>query len=430
MRVYIVHNPFIISPLEAPARDMWLLDRTLGETMERELLLAGLTIEKAASMAEAEIRAGNERNGAFILYDSVACSRIVIRRFIHAALKRRGPVSLVCSLPQSLAINYLSRVDGLDRAEGGSSSKECWTAPFYFMRGKQSADLAEPLVLAYKERVIHYSVPVGLLGHKDEVYAISDSYLCNVNHWVHIHRVNMAALAAYWFDRLRSGLWAGGILWYAWRALLGFPWIGGRLIESLRSVSVRSQVHHSAHIELSVVQKGAVIGPHAIISKSFISAGAYIMDGAQVNGSVIGRGAVVGRNSIVFSSVVYPGALASQLLMQGSMLGENSCALTNSGFTDINFTRNVRVAHRGGYADIGTPYLGVCVGPEARVSAEVWVASGREVPKGALLVMPPSVIAQRFDKIQPGEPAVIRNGTVMPLDSADPDGKGKAGKKK
>jgi hypothetical protein len=430
MRVYIVHNPFIISPLEAPARDMWLMDRTLGEAMERELLSAGLTVEKAASMAEAEERAGREPDGAFIIYDSVACSRVVIRRFIHATLKRQGPVSVVCSLPRSLAINYLSRVDGLDPVEVSASTKECWTAPFYFLRGKQSLDHAEPLVLPYKERVIHYSVPPGLMGQKDEVYAISDSYLCNVNHWIHIHRVNMAALAAYWFDRLRSGLWVGGVLWYAWRALTGFPWIGGRLIENIRSVSVRSQVHHTAHVELSVIQKGATIGPRAIISKSFVSEGAYVMDGAQVNGSVIGRGAVVGRNSIVFSSVVYPGALASQLLMQGSVLGENSCALTNSGFTDINFTRNVRVAHRGGYADIGTPYLGVCVGPEARVSARVWVASGREVPKGALLVMPPSQIAQRFEKIQPGEPAIIRDGTVVPLDSADPDSKGKAGKKK
>jgi acetyltransferase-like isoleucine patch superfamily enzyme len=397
--------------------------------MERELLSAGLTIEKAASMEEAEERAGREADGAFILHDSVACSRIVLRRFIRAALKRRGPVSLVCSLPQSYAINYLSWVDGLARAVDSSSSKECWTASFYFMRGKQSADHAEPLVLPYKEHVIHYTVPAGLLGQTDEVYAISDSYLCNVNHWVHVHRVNMAALASYWFDRLRSGMWAGGYLWYAWRALLGFPWLGGRLIENIRSVSLRSHVHHSAHIELSVVQKGATIGPRAIISKSFVSEGANIMDGAQVNGSVIGRGAVVGRNSIVFSSVVYPGALASQFLMQGSVLGENSCALTNSGFQDINFSRNVRVAHRGRHVDIGTPYLGVCVGPEARVSAGVWVASGREVPPGALLVMPPSTIAQRFDAIQPGKPAVIKDGTVVQFVADDKKKKRKNGKK-
>jgi Nucleoside-diphosphate-sugar pyrophosphorylase involved in lipopolysaccharide biosynthesis/translation initiation factor 2B, gamma/epsilon subunits (eIF-2Bgamma/eIF-2Bepsilon) len=297
------------------------------------------------------------------------------------------------------------------------------------VRGKSSIDHAEPLVLPYKERVIRYSIPPGLLGQKEEVYSISDSYLCNVNHWIHIHRVNMAALAAYWFDRLRSGRWVGGVSWYAWRALMGFPWTGGRMIESLRSVIFRSQVNHSAHIELSVIQKGAIIGPHAIISKSFISEGAYIMDGAQVNGSVIGAGAVVGRNAIVFSSVVYPGALASQLLMQGSVLGENSCALTNSAFFDMNFSRNIRVAHRGRYVDIGSPYLGVCVGPEARVAAGVWVASGREVPKGALLVMPPSGIAQRIGGIQPGEPAIVRDGTVVSLDKYKPDIQGRDSKK-
>src|SRR4030042_4787232 len=135
MRVLLVHNPSLIYPLEAPARNAWLLDRTIGEMMERELLSAGLTIVRAGNFAEAEELARQERTGAFILSDSVACSRIVLRRFIRSAEKRRGSVSVVCSLPTSHATDFASHVDGLNPTEGGAPSKKVWTAPIYFLRG-------------------------------------------------------------------------------------------------------------------------------------------------------------------------------------------------------------------------------------------------------------------------------------------------------
>ena len=100
---------------------------------------------------------------------------------------------------------------------------------------------------------------------------------------------------------------------------------------------------------------------------------------------------------------------------EGSLLGEEACALTNSAFFDINFNKNIRVAHRGRYVDIGSPYLGVCVGPRARVSAGVFVAHGREIPAGALLVKPPDEIANRIGEIRPDEPAAVSGGTVVSL---------------
>ncbi len=415
MKVFIVHNATIISPLDAPAGSAWVLGRTLGESIERECSSNGFTIERTGSLKEAEEMARRESCGAFVVADSVACSRSVLRRFVRLAQKRRGPVSVVAALPKALNTNYTSVVDGLDPAVTSSPRQEVWTAPFYFLRGNSSAADAEPLVLPYKEYVIHYALPRGLLKQPEGMLALSDSYLCNINHWIHIHRVNMEALAALWFDRLYSGWWLSGVSWYAWRALRGFPWMGGRLFESLKSVSMRAHIHHSAYIELSVIQKGVTIAPRAIVSKSFIAEGATIMEGAQVTGSVIGEGAVVGRNAVVISSVVYPGALAAQFLMQGSLLGEEACALTNSAFFDINFNKNIRVAHRGRYVDIGSPYLGVCVGPRARVSAGVFVAHGREIPAGALLVKPPDEIANRIGEIRPDEPAAVSGGTVVSL---------------
>lgn len=415
MRVFLVHMPTLISPLDVPARDVWLLDCTLGQRMESELISAGLSIEHSDSFAQAEKQAQKEIHGAFILADSVACSRIVLRRFIKAACKTRGPVSLVCALPRAQSTDAISYLDGLNPACDPAPDHKAWTAPFYFIRDNSSIEQAKPLILPFWEHIMYFPLAPGMIGKEIDSWALSNSYLCNIYHWVHVLRINLAAMFPWWYDRLRSGFWLGGCSWFALRALLGFPWTGGRFTEAFNSVSLRAQCHHSATIELSVIQQGAKIGPQAIIRGSFIGASAKIDNGARVINSVIGNGAFVSANSCVFASVVSPGALAGQLLMQGSVLGNNSCAFTNSGFFDINFSKNVRVLHRGRYADTGSPYLGVCLGPYARVSAGVWVASGREVPRGVLLVKPNAEIAGRFSsEIQPGEPAYIRDGVVVP----------------
>jgi len=61
--------------------------------------------------------------------------------------------------------------------------------------------------------------------------------------------------------------------------------------------------------------------------------------------------------------------------------------------------------------------LGVCVGPEARIAAGIWVASGREIPAGALLVKPPGEIAASIGNPAWGEAHVVVDGGVVPLRS-------------
>jgi hypothetical protein len=117
---------------------------------------------------------------------------------------------------------------------------------------------------------------------------------------------------------------------------------------------------------------------------------------------------------------VYPEAFAAQFLMQASVLGRRACAFSNSAFFDLNFSRSVRVAHRGGYADAGTQFLGVCLGPEARVSAGVWIASGREVPSKALLIMPHSGIVQRLDGLPPNIAHTVHNGGLVRAEGSRP----------
>jgi hypothetical protein len=416
-RVFLSPAPDLVSPLESPARDVWLLDRTLGETMAHDLAAAGLEVVPVTSLSEGEGRAREEPDGGFVLTDSVLCSPTVIHRFARAAAKRPGPLALVCALPRAVGTDYLGHVEGLELRDAPDGNGSVWTVPFYFLRGATSLADAEPAVQAYRENLLRFAVPFGILGKSGQevVMALSESYMCSVSHWLHVLRINTAGMFGWWVRRLRLG-YVFGALWLFWRFLCGFPWWGGRLLEAIRGVSLGARVHHTAVVELSIVKKGASVGANASLRNSFVDEDAVIGEGARVSGSVIGKGALVPANSVVNLSVVYPGAMAGQLLMQASVLGRDSAAFTNSNFFDVNFARNIRVAHRGHVVDSGTQTLGVCIGPRARVSAGIWVASGREVPAGALLIKPPGEIATNIGHLEPGEAHVVVHGDVVPID--------------
>jgi acetyltransferase-like isoleucine patch superfamily enzyme len=147
-----------------------------------------------------------------------------------------------------------------------------------------------------------------------------------------------------------------------------------------------------------------------------VGEGAFIGEGARIFGSVIGKGAFVATNSSVFGSVVYPEAFASQVLMQFSVLGRRACALITSNFFDVNFSRNIRVSHRGKLVDSGSRYLGVCVGPSARIGGGVWVASGREIPAGALVVKPAGPTITHVGALEPGVPYAARDGKLVKVE--------------
>ena len=377
MRVFLAPADATVTPLDAPARDARVLGRTLGEAMRYELGAAGLEVATCASIEEGEARARAEANGAFVLLDSVFATRQAVRRFVAAARRSSGDGARVLALPRGLLSDELSHVGGLDAATSPDGSA-AWTAPFHFVRGASaSIARATPLVLPYREHRMVFPLPPGLLGRAEEVIGIGETFACNVSHWVHVLRVNTKSIAGWWFDRLRFG-GVIGPMWIAWRALLGLPWLGGRFLESMRSVAWSAQVHHRALVEMSVVGRGAIIGAKATVKNAFIGAGARVGEGANVMGTVVGEGAFVAGNSTVLGSVVYPGAFASQALMQLSILGRDACALASSNFFDLNFARSVRVPHRGAMVDSGAQFLGVCVGPKARIGGGVWVASGRE----------------------------------------------------
>ena len=382
---FVVSDPTPVSPLGTPAAGTWLLDRPLAERARLALEEAGLAVETVGSLEEAQARA--QATPALVMHDSVYASPRVIRALLDRYAAGDEP-AIQAALPDAQATRRLAHLDGLEPITVGGQA--AFTAPLTVGSGA-----ATPVLLPYQERKLSFRIPTGMLGEPEASFAATDAVLVRVGHWAHVLRLNLSAFLAGWIDRWHR---PAGRLWYLWRALLGFPWRRGRLGAAIRRVHRKASVHHTAVVELSVVEEGAQIGAHAIVKSSWIGKGARVDDGAIVSASVVGAGAFVASGASIFNCVLCPGAFAAQHKMQFSVLGEHSVAFTGSYFYDLNFERNVRVPHRGGLADAGERFLSVCLGPWARVAGGVWIASGREVPAGALVVQPPERVLARIDE--------------------------------
>ena len=401
-RVFVVSDPTPVTPLAVPAAGTWLLDRPLAARSRLAFEEAGLEVEPVGSFEEAATRAAD--GGGVVTYDSVYASPRVVRGLLERFASGDEP-AIPAALPDAQATRRLAHIDGLEAVT--VDGKPAFTAPLIAVAPGGDARSATPALLPYQERKLSFSIPVGMFGEGDASFAATDGVLVRVGHWAHVLRLNLSAFLAGWIDRWHR---PSGRLWYLWRALLGFPWRRGRLGEAIRRVHPKAKVHHRAVVELSVIEEGAYVGANAVIKSSWIGKGARIDDGAMVSASVVGAGAFVASGSGIFNCVLCPGAFAAQHKMQFSVLGENSVAFTGSYFYDLNFERNVRVPFRGKLADAGERFLSVCLGPWARVAGGVWIASGREVPAGALVVQPPDRVLSKIDEGLAGERRVTVDG--------------------
>jgi hypothetical protein len=380
---FLVRETATIPPLGHPAAETWLLDGTLHQRMVAALERAGLTVVRVDSLAEAEAATEKTASGAIVALDSVAFSTTVLKHLLVSLGGEGGRRAVQAALPDGVSTRRFARLEGLTPVTVDGAAG--FAAPMWALApGARTAE-ARPQLLPFKEQVQKVPMPVGMIGLADFEIGVSDTYLVRVDHWAHVMWLNQSAMIGSWSD-----LWnrAGGRLWLIWRALLGFPWVNGRLGASIRRVHPKAKVHHRAFIDGSVIEEGAEIGANAIVRLSWIGKGARVEDGAVVSASVLGPGASVASGSTVTAAVLYPRAFAAQHKMQLCVFGEAAVAFTGSYFYDINFQRNVQVAHRGKIADSGERFLSVCLGPWSRIAGGVWIGGGREVPAGALVVQP------------------------------------------
>lgn len=250
-------------------------------------------------------------------------------------------------------------------------------------------------------------------------FPVSAALVHQLDHWTHLLRVNLLAMAARGLqaklDFDRAPLWrkAAILLGFLLRARPLSRWDVARGLSVLgRGV----RIHPSAVVELSVLEDGVEVGPHAVVRGSHLGAGAKVEEHSTVNLSVLGAGSKLGRFGMLNLSVVYPNTMVSHANgYQACLFGADAFLGWGVTALDLSFGRPVKVERDGAWVDSGQHFLGVCVGHRARLAYGATLNAGVSVPNDAFLMGEHDGLLKRWGEAPAGVACVVRDGVASPF---------------
>ena len=262
-----------------------------------------------------------------------------------------------------------------------------------FVSGKSTT--ARSVVVDPQEKVLQIQLPRQYIGEDQVSIGLPRHPVMTLHHWVHILWANQIASG---YVARATPTWKGilKVLWSVLRAGSLNKW---KILRKFSSQGKKCDIHPTALVEGSILGDGVSVGPYARVLFSTVGDGVSIMGGAQVEFSVLGERSVVSQLSVLRFSVLYPEAMASQYLMQQSVLGR-SAMTTGGAFTiDLNFEKPIQVPLDGKLHSTGQRFLGSAFGHRCRIGTGFYLASGRTVPNDYFLIRNP---ARVLTKLPPG----------------------------
>ena len=233
-----------------------------------------------------------------------------------------------------------------------------------------------------------------------------------LDHWVHLLWANQMVGG---MEAARTPKWRWGL-----RLILGvikaFSFNKWKVLKAISTQGKGCDIHPTAVIEGSHLGNNVTVGPYARVLMSRVGDGAVIMAGAQVEFSTLGEKATVSEHSVVRFCLMYPESVASQYLLQQSVLGRRTVT-TGGAFTmDLNFDNPIRVVRDGELLSTGQNFVGSAFGHRARIGTGFWLASGRTIPNDYLLIKSPEDTLSKIPIDLPvGEPLMVQGNTLVPI---------------
>jgi hypothetical protein len=276
----------------------------------------------------------------------------------------------------------------------------------------------DPLVLDLPLRTLELDEfhPAVAHAHAHPVIA-GPAMVHQVDHWVHILRINqLVLLARMEVERMR---WERAGFMARFFRILGIllrarSFSKARIAASLNKRGADVEIHPSAVVELCVLGDGVKIGPHAVVRGSILGAGARVDPFATVNASVLGAGARAGRYAFVNLCTLYPGAMVSKGDgYQVSVFGRQSFMAWGASALDLSFGAEVKVETDGPGSPrvpCGQHFMGVAVGHRAIVGNKVRLRYGVSIPNDGMVVDPGDDLLRQWGEGPTGEPVVVVSG--------------------
>ena len=423
MKVYILPSGVTITPFNEPVADSLVIFERLADVQDRVFRDRGLEpvrVADAAGITDAEY---------FLTYDNVYVSRGAFRDFHKKALTFGK--TAVFALPASAFITRYGALQEIEkRADDAGHDAFCYR--LWYVRGAPFEPAkAAPLIITFKEKIWEQAVPPNMFRKKVLRLPITTSIAFHVTHWVTLLWANQMDILVKWVEQITDHP-----VWTAWHVLKAAGWyLSTGLTQLFRFESFSTAFGRHAWTLASLrsfnkVGRSCNIHPDAIVQFCLIGDNVTIGPQSYVMGSVIGDGVVIEEKTKITFTSLAPGCYASQLTVLNGVVGypDGDVCIDGMQFClagrhvrltglvrvmDIRTDGPIKVLYKGKPEPIGQEILGSCFGHDCFIGPEVYIAPGREIPNGAVLVQPQGRVLQKIPAdLKPGIPMVIEGGTL------------------
>ena len=407
MRAYVLIGTKKIAPFDEPARDL-PIGGFASLALWQQDLFDRFGIERIAVADASEIP--NDAEPKIVVRDDVLFTRRVLKSFLQRWKQSGMSKSVRLALPIDASfVQIFSPLQDFDRTE------EHALYDFWGVAPNQPFDRSgEPLPVIYEERVIDFPVPERITGIATWRHPITTSIALHVRHWLHVLQANRLAIQIQWVDTV-----VRRPFWTAWMLLRALLFRRGRLLwrvlGSANRIGRNVDIHPTACVEGSIIGDGATIGAQALVRCSIIGDGSTVEERANVAYSVIGARTYVSKYTLVYSSVTMEDANVGAS-MQMCLVGRRAATTPRTTPLDVLPGHSIKVRADGKIVDTGMRVLGPCIGHDAFVGADTFVAPGRIIPNGTRIgPRPDRVLAQIPEEIDPSKEYTVVDGKLVEL---------------
>ncbi len=389
MKVYVAPSGRRIAPFGDPADEVLVQNRTVAELRAEAFAQAGLT------------RIDSLEPPCLVIPDNLLVNAAALQAFAQGAAGRKA----VFVLGQSHFGEMAARVNpDVEQVPGG------WRYPGLRW---ESGDEGEPVDVRVDplENVLDFPMPSHYSGNTRLTLGLPRRLVLLLNHWVHILWANQTA-GAVEMQTLPRWKVAARLIWAALRAMSFNKW---KVAAKLNRIGRGCDIHPTAVVEASNLGDNVIVGPFARVAFSKVGDGTIIMPGANVDLCVIGERSFIAEHCVIRSCVLYPGAAASQLLMQQCVLGRDTITTKGGVSLDLNFEADIKVPLDGRMYTTGLRCLGSAYGHRAKVGTGFFLGPGRAVPNDYFLIRDPKQILTVLPEGLQGQPLIASGRRLRPL---------------
>lgn len=396
-RVVLRPSGTVISPFGYPAAEAPLQGGTLAQFQREALAACGLPPPADAGPGP-----------TLYMGDDLLIGRRLLAEFVERA-RDVGSGRAVLELEPAVFTREYAPLQDTPAGPGGGPLMPLWWSSEGGPAPETPDDPRyEPVRLSVKERVMRIPVPAHWFGKDELELPMTGRPALRVRHWMHLLFANRIAASERW---LRAPAWQRGLRigWALLRSVVPTP---ARVLRNLSDIGKGCQIHPTAVIEASTLGDGVRVGAHAVVRFSRVGEGSFLMDGANVAFSTLGPRCTVSTHCGVSFSLLHEEATAAQTLLQMSVLGRRAITTGLGLITDMKMGGGeVSVVDHGRLVSSGQRFLGGAVGHEAILGSGIWIAHGREIPNGYVVVRSPDAILHKIPAGLPtGKPLRVVDG--------------------